>query len=292
MSELSRRLYRQPASAAAALLSLGLLLAPQTSTAFAFLDVSANSRSPAYDDIDAQAASDSSGLTFISVGSRLSGSIIEGGGNTSAFALAAPGYLRAVAGSSGFATSGTLESNAFALLIDSFVIDDPLLNGTQGSAVALVDIVHVQGIPLGTVIGAGGMQAGSILDVTVGNTRQVHQMTSSLFEEPGFEVTGMIPQQLSLPFVFTYGSSVSVSVALGVSASLFAPGEPNLAQGTSLARFPSSFRWMGIDGLSEDAVVLGSFDWSQPAAVVPVPGAVWLFISGLLSLAALRRRHT
>jgi hypothetical protein len=70
--------------------------------------------------------------------------------------------------------------------------------------------------------------------------------------------------QVTVPFVF--GDPFRIRGRIGLNALVDASPQ-GFAQGTALAEFPGSFRWLGMEGLPAGATVQGVIDWSQPASV-------------------------
>ena len=253
---------------------------------------------PAHDQPSSAEFLDDTGLPYISGGTRLSGTVVEGGGTTQAGAIVGPGYIRVGSETRGFANAGVVSSAATAGFSDSFVIDVPSLRGVPAVSLARIGIVYDEFLQ-GSVAGVGNMRASADLDVFLGNSSEYFFRQVSLSSGGGFEEAGEMPREIVVPFSYVIGQPIDVSIGVSVVTTISSqpllggvPGVDHFAQGTAFANFPTSIHWLGLEGLPEGATVRGSFDWSGPAAVVPLPAAAWLFATAVLSLGLAARRRS
>ncbi|MCC5822355.1 MAG: hypothetical protein LAT64_06440 [Phycisphaerales bacterium] len=217
---------------------------------------------------------ESEDLPYFVLATRHSGSVTNGGGNTSGGVAVGYGYIRTTSVTEGFIQGfGVLQSSTTANFTDTIHFEDPAVpNGTPGAATLPISIIFNQSAG-GGVINLSGMclsgisTSGSVTIRIDGaqaafGTRNINSNCDS-----GFAVNGSMPEELIVPINFVYGTPLTISVDVQTSAIIGGDGDP--AQGFALSSFPNSIRAMGIQDLPATTTATGSIDWTKPAPVVP-----------------------
>ena len=192
-----------------------------------------------------------------------------------------------VSGGTYFASS-MIEGDLFG----SFTVDALGTSATPVQGGSLLVQIFAQGALLTAQDGSGGVSdIDLIYDVSVGGipyNRTFNAGGVKNFEFIAQNDTFTVPWQNGVPVIVDMRAS-----SLGIVTTFGEGGA------TARADFQNSLDWGGILAVYDEKgnpvesfTALGEdgTDWSTPAAVVPLPAAAWLFMSGLIGLLLKGRR--